>query len=72
MLLALFSATIRVYFVCFQVEHGRDYRLKAVTGQVSEGLTHGSDYCFAKSHLLAALLCANGIPAGLGYQARWR
>ncbi len=27
-----------------------------------------SGYCYAKSHLLAALLRANGIPAGLCYQ----
>lgn len=28
----------------------------------------GTGYCYAKSHLLAALLRANGIPAGLCYQ----
>lgn len=31
-------------------------------------LLHGTGYCYAKSHLLAALLRANGIPAGLCYQ----
>jgi transglutaminase-like putative cysteine protease len=31
-------------------------------------LRHGSGYCYAKSHLLAALLRANGLPAGFCYQ----
>lgn len=31
-------------------------------------LAHGTGWCFAKSHLLAALLRANGIPTGLCYQ----
>jgi hypothetical protein len=31
-------------------------------------LIHGTGYCYAKSHLLAALLRANRIPAGLCYQ----
>jgi transglutaminase-like putative cysteine protease len=31
-------------------------------------LTSGTGYCYAKSHLLAALLRANGIPAGFCYQ----
>ena len=31
-------------------------------------LNHGTGYCFVKSHLLAALLRANNIPAGLRYQ----
>ncbi|MBL0716467.1 MAG: transglutaminase family protein [Desulfosarcina sp.] len=30
--------------------------------------THGTGYCYSKSHLLAALLRANDIPAGLCYQ----
>ena len=31
-------------------------------------LEHKTGYCYAKSHLLAALLRGNGIPAGLCYQ----
>jgi transglutaminase-like putative cysteine protease len=31
-------------------------------------LEHATGYCYAKSHLLAALLRANAIPAGLCYQ----
>ena len=39
-----------------------------VTLKASEVLQHGTGFCYAKSHLLAALLRANGIPAGLCYQ----
>ncbi len=34
----------------------------------SDVLKHGTGYCYAKSHLLAALLRVNEIPAGLCYQ----
>ncbi|MHC4170799.1 MAG: transglutaminase-like domain-containing protein, partial [Planctomycetota bacterium] len=34
----------------------------------SDVLEHGTGFCYAKSHLLAALLRANDIPAGLCYQ----
>lgn len=51
-----------------EIKHSRDYRLSPVTCSASEVLHHGSGYCYAKSHLLAALLRANGIPAGLCYQ----
>ena len=58
---------------CFEwvrdhVQHSRDYGLQAVTCSASEVLAVGSGYCFAKSHLLAALLRANGIPAAFCYQ----
>jgi hypothetical protein len=39
-----------------------------LTCKASDVLAHGTGYCYAKSHLLAALLRANGIPAGLCYQ----
>lgn len=51
-----------------EIKHSRDYRLSPVTCSASEVLKAGSGYCYAKSHLLAALLRANGIPAGLCYQ----
>src|SRR5690606_15516280 len=38
------------------------------TCKASDVLKHGTGYCYAKSHLLAALLRATGIPAGLCYQ----
>lgn len=55
-------------FVRDAVKHSWDYRLDPVTCKASDVLLHGSGYCYAKSHLLAALLRANGIPAGLCYQ----
>lgn len=51
-----------------EIRHSRDYDLQPVTCSASEVLKEGSGYCFAKSHLLAALLRANGIPAALCYQ----
>jgi transglutaminase-like putative cysteine protease len=51
-----------------EIRHSRDYRLQPVTCTASEVLREGSGYCFAKSHLLAALLRANAIPAGFCYQ----
>ena len=59
--------------VCFEwvrdeVRHSWDHRLNPVTCSASEVLEHRTGYCYAKSHLLAALLRANGIPAGLCYQ----
>lgn len=51
-----------------EIKHSRDYMLEPVTCAASEVLAIGSGYCYAKSHLLAALLRANGIPAGLCYQ----
>ncbi|PKD40591.1 hypothetical protein CWO84_08935 [Methylomonas sp. Kb3] len=55
-------------FVRDAIKHSWDYRLNPVTCKASEVLSHGTGYCYAKSHLLAALLRANGIPAGLCYQ----
>ena len=51
-----------------EIRHSYDYRLNPVTCSASEVLQAGTGYCFAKSHLLAALLRANEIPAGLCYQ----
>ena len=55
-------------FVRDTIKHSWDYRLNPVTCVASDVLLHGTGYCYAKSHLLAALLRANGIPAGLCYQ----
>ena len=55
-------------FVRDDIRHSWDYRLNPVTCRASEVLAHGTGYCYAKSHLLAALLRASGIPAGLCYQ----
>lgn len=55
-------------FVRDQIKHSWDYQLNPVTCKASDVLAHGTGFCYAKSHLLAALLRANGIPAGLCYQ----
>lgn len=55
-------------FVRDQIRHSGDYQLNPVTCKASAVLLHGTGYCYAKSHLLAALLRANQIPAGLCYQ----
>jgi len=50
------------------IQHSADYQLNPVTCRASDVLKYKTGYCFAKSHLLAALLRANGIPAALCYQ----
>ena len=55
-------------FVRDSIKHSWDFKLNPVTCRASDVLRHGTGYCYAKSHLLAALLRANGIPAGLCYQ----
>jgi len=51
-----------------EVRHSADHGDQVVTCTASEVLRERTGLCYAKSHLLAALLRANGIPAGLGYQ----
>lgn len=58
---------------CFEwvrdnIKHSLDYKLNPVTVKASDVLKYGTGFCFSKSHLLAALLRCNGIPAGLCYQ----
>ena len=48
--------------------HSTDAGLDIVTCTASDVLRHGTGICFAKSHLLAALLRAVAIPAGFCYQ----
>ena len=55
-------------FVRDEIKHSGDHELNPVTCKASDVLKHGTGFCYAKSHLLAALLRANGIPAGLCYQ----
>ena len=55
-------------FVRDAIRHSADFRQNPVTCAASEVLRHGTGYCYAKAHLLVALLRANGIPAGLCYQ----
>ncbi|WP_333416480.1 transglutaminase family protein [Microcoleus sp. MOSTC5] len=51
-----------------EIRHSYDYQMSPVTCRASDVLQHKTGYCYAKSHLLAALLRANEIPAGLCYQ----
>ena len=55
-------------FVRDKIKHSWDYQINPVTCKASDVLKHGAGYCYAKSHLLAALLRANKIPTGLCYQ----
>gem|GEM_PF-339557 len=55
-------------FVRDEIRHSSDFRLNPVTCKASDVLRFRTGYCYAKSHLLAALLRANGIPTGLCYQ----
>jgi transglutaminase-like putative cysteine protease len=59
--------------VCFEwvrdeVRHCADYGLDTLTCTASEVLHARTGFCYAKSHLLVALLRANDLPAGLCYQ----
>lgn len=55
-------------FVRDEIAHSGDTCRNPVTCKASDVLIHGTGFCYAKSHLLAALLRANQIPAGLCYQ----
>jgi len=64
------AAVVRACFewVRDRIPHTSDHDLDPVTCSASEVLELGTGFCYAKSHLLAALLRANGIPAGCVYQ----
>ncbi len=67
------SSTVEIARKCFEwvrdhIAHSGDHEASATTCRASEVITEGTGWCFAKSHLLAALLRANDIPAGLCYQ----
>src|ERR1700732_1171926 len=58
---------------CFEwgrdsIQHRVDFHRSPVTCSASQLLASGTGYCYAKSHLLAALLRANRIPGGFCYQ----
>lgn len=55
-------------FVRDEISHSGDTGTGAVTIRASEVMEEMTGFCYAKSHLLAALLRANHIPAGLCYQ----
>jgi transglutaminase-like putative cysteine protease len=51
-----------------EIRHSVDAGDAVVTCAASEVLAQRTGVCYAKSHLLAALLRANGIPSGFCYQ----
>lgn len=55
-------------YVRDRVPHSADIKENLLTCSASEVLKAGHGICFAKSHLLAALLRSKSIPTGLCYQ----
>lgn len=55
-----------------EIPHSWDIRSEIVTCRASEVLLKGTGICFAKSHLLVALLRSVHIPAGFCYQVLTR
>ena len=51
-----------------EIAHCGDYKCDTATCKASEVFKYKTGWCYAKSHLLAALLRANGIPTGFCYQ----
>ena len=55
-------------FVRDEISHSWDIQQKQVTAKASDVLRYGHGICYAKSHLLAALLRGMGITSGICYQ----
>lgn len=55
-------------FVRDNISHSADINEDKITCTASEVLKAGHGICFAKSHLLAALLRCKSIPTGFCYQ----
>lgn len=55
-------------YVRDNIGHSGDIHGKHVTCRASDVVKHREGVCYAKSHLLAALLRYHGIPAGFCYQ----
>lgn len=55
-------------FVRDNISHSADINEEIITCAASEVLKAGHGICFAKSHLLAALLRCKSVPAGFCYQ----
>ena len=55
-------------FVRDNIRHSGDSKDNITTYKASDVLKYKTGWCYAKSHLLAALLRANSIPAGFCYQ----
>jgi len=55
-------------YVRDEIHHSGDYKDDITTYIASDVLKYKTGWCYAKSHLLAALLRANDIPTGFCYQ----
>jgi len=55
-------------YVRDEIRHSIDAEDRRVTLAASQVLAEGVGFCYAKAHLLVALLRAEGVPAGLCYQ----
>ena len=55
-------------FVRDEIRHTGDFQDNITTYKASDVLKNKTGWCYAKSHLLAALLRANDIPTGFCYQ----
>ena len=55
-------------YVRDQIHHSADIQGDVVTCKASEVLHEKQGICYAKAHLLAAILRAGGVPAGFCYQ----
>lgn len=56
-------------YVRDKISHTNDIGADAVTYKASEVLREGHGVCYAKSHLLAAILRCQDVPTGICYQA---
>ena len=59
-------------FVRDEIPHSWDIKSEIVSRRASDVLINRTGICWTKSCLLAALLRANGIPAGISYQSLTR
>ncbi|AXX92258.1 putative acetyltransferase/transglutaminase [Malaciobacter molluscorum LMG 25693] len=55
-------------YVRDKISHSGDIKADITTCKASDVLKYRTGWCYAKSHLLAALLRANNIPTGFCYQ----
>jgi transglutaminase-like putative cysteine protease len=62
------KAKVAFEFVRNEISHSWDIQSKRVSCYASEVLQMKEGICYAKSHLLAALLRSQGIPTGFCYQ----
>ncbi|KGM45683.1 transglutaminase family protein [Neobacillus niacini] len=62
------KARIAFEFVRDEISHSWDIKSNRVTCRASDVLDFKEGICYAKSHLLAALLRSQGIPTGFCYQ----